>query len=470
GILWGTRRIGKNVLLWALVLLPALYVGTRMSGVWTGEGLVELARVYLGPDRASSLQTRFENEDRLIARALEQPVLGWGGHGRSRVVNEFGRDITLSDGLWVIYLGTQGIVGLASLLLTVSLPQVGLLLKTRGAQWRLPGMQLVAACVVFCGLFLIDCLLNSNPNPVYFMVIGGLSGFSAVRRTSAVEEAAANLALGDQLVEEEAFEEAELVYRQTLVGLARSRTGDPSEWIGLGEAHRSLGRLLLTVGRDEEAEAELHEAVAVYEDLASQGTSVAAAYVPWSAALDALARHFRAQGYQREAEAAWRRALEVLEGALAGASPGDGVWRAYADRLNDLAWHLAFPEDPAQADAEAAAGLAQRATTIQPEEPCYWNSLGVARLFAGDDRGAIEAISRSVELAAGGNGFDFYVMAMACARVGEPGVAQQWYQQGERWRSRQGNDGRDLERVRGLAEAMIADADAHDHGVLLPSE
>lgn len=464
----GTKVLGRTILLWALVVIPVLYVGTRMSGIWSGENLVEFSRLYLGEDRASSLQARFDNEDRLITRAMERPILGWGGHGRSRVYNEYGRDITLSDGLWVIYLGTEGMVGLAALLLTFLVPQVGILLKTRGPQWRLPGMQLVAASVVFCGLFLIDSLLNSNPNPVYFMLIGGLSGFSAIRRTSALEEASAYLRMGDQLTEAEEFDEAEVAYHLALRGFSKSRTGDPFESIGMGESHRCMGQLLVRQGREEEAEAEFLAAVAVYEDLASQGTPLPSVHEPWSSALDSLARHLRGQGRQEEAEAFWRRSLEVLEGALAGATPGDHAWRLYADRLNDLAWHLAFPGGSGEADLEAAVVLARRATTIHPEEACFWNSLGVALLYAGDDRGAIEAISKSVALAGGGNGFDYYVMAMACARVGEHGVAEQWFHQGEAWRASEGTSAPDLERVRGQAEAMIAATKIQDPGMLLP--
>lgn len=66
-------------------------------------------------ERGLSIATRFVNEDRLLQRASERVVFGWGRYGRSRVYDsETGRDITIADGRWIQVLGQFGLVGFLS--------------------------------------------------------------------------------------------------------------------------------------------------------------------------------------------------------------------------------------------------------------------------------------------------------------------------------------------------------------------
>lgn len=64
----------------------------------------------INPDRASSLEFRFSNEKILLDKALQRPVFGWGGWGRNRIYNQW-KDITVTDGMWIIQLGFRGFVG-----------------------------------------------------------------------------------------------------------------------------------------------------------------------------------------------------------------------------------------------------------------------------------------------------------------------------------------------------------------------
>jgi hypothetical protein len=59
----------------ALVLVPLLYISTRVSGVWTGEDAVNLVRSLVNERRADSLDFRMRNEDLLATKALQQPLL-----------------------------------------------------------------------------------------------------------------------------------------------------------------------------------------------------------------------------------------------------------------------------------------------------------------------------------------------------------------------------------------------------------
>ena len=62
-----------------------VYVAVRATNLWTGQQAVDLAKAVVGPDRAQSLEYRFKCENLLAAKALQQPVFGWGGWGRSSV-------------------------------------------------------------------------------------------------------------------------------------------------------------------------------------------------------------------------------------------------------------------------------------------------------------------------------------------------------------------------------------------------
>ncbi len=63
-------------------------------------------------DRSLSLQTRFDQEQQLLARALERPTFGWGRWGRSRIYNDdLNKDVSITDGRWIITLGQYGVLG-----------------------------------------------------------------------------------------------------------------------------------------------------------------------------------------------------------------------------------------------------------------------------------------------------------------------------------------------------------------------
>ena len=92
-----------------------VYVAVRVTNLWSGQQAVDLAEALVGPERAESLEYRFKCENLLIARAIQQPVFGWGGWGRSSVYFDADKpyaELVPTDGLWIIFLGTKGFVGL----------------------------------------------------------------------------------------------------------------------------------------------------------------------------------------------------------------------------------------------------------------------------------------------------------------------------------------------------------------------
>jgi len=174
-----TAKLKIGFLVWILLLIPSAYIGTRATGYWDGQNFVDFITEKFSADRAASLKFRFDNENILVEKALEQPVFGWGGWGRSRVYDEEGKDVSITDGLWVIVLGKRGYFGLLSITLVLILPMFLFLLKCPPRLWGKPEYAPTAVISFIPLLFMIDCLLNGMVNQVYVIFAGGASGLLA---------------------------------------------------------------------------------------------------------------------------------------------------------------------------------------------------------------------------------------------------------------------------------------------------
>jgi len=170
------RRLRSSALVAVLLAAPFVYCGARLSG-WTGASVVELVGSKLDEDRAGSIQFRMYNEDMLIGKALHRPWLGWGGWSRARVHDEEGHDITVTDGMWIIALGKTGFIGLAALLVTLTLPPAALVLRFRARHWADPRLAAAVALAASLLLWAIDDLLNAMLSPMYPASAGALVSF-----------------------------------------------------------------------------------------------------------------------------------------------------------------------------------------------------------------------------------------------------------------------------------------------------
>jgi len=178
------RWVNRTVPMYCLIAVAPLYIALRTSGVWSGESLVSLSTQVMGQDRAKSLQFRLENEDLLRAKAMERPVLGWGGWGRSRVTDEYGNDVVVTDGEWIIALGCYGVVGVTALYLALSLPAIIVAGRQGSLASNEKDLAAVLALAIVVVLYGIDCLLNGMGNPIYCVAAGGLATLSASARAA----------------------------------------------------------------------------------------------------------------------------------------------------------------------------------------------------------------------------------------------------------------------------------------------
>lgn len=173
-------RIANSKL--ALILLLSLsptYCVVRSFGIWAGEGIAELTTAVVGEDRTESMLGRMWNEDLLIQHAMDHPWFGWSGWDRSSVYTEDGRRVTTQDGMWIIALGTAGLVGLVSLY--GSLLAGSALLLAKLPTKRLRTTDFAPTLCVMTGVILvgIDFLMNAMPSPLYLMLAGCVASIAS---------------------------------------------------------------------------------------------------------------------------------------------------------------------------------------------------------------------------------------------------------------------------------------------------
>ncbi len=122
--------------------------------------------------------------------------------------------------------------------------------------------------------------------------------------------------------------------------------------------------------------------------------------------------------------------------------------------MNNLAWLLANNPDVGHRDPKRAVQLATGAVELAPLV-ANWNTLGVARYRAGDWKGEIKALAKSMELGNGGDGTDWFFLAMAYWQLGDKPQARSWYDKAVPWMEKNQPKNEELIRFRAEAAALL---------------
>lgn len=177
---WGLTLGGAGLLwIWSrtraqwIVLLPALFaigwMATRYTGSTSGTWLTDKV-AFLSEQRSASLQYRIDAENILLEHAKLQPYFGWGGWGRNRVYDDQGQSVTAVDGLWIIYLGMYGLVGLSLFYLWWCWP----LVLSALARHPVEREAAVMALVVSVAIQSCDLIFNAFLSPPLTFACGGV--------------------------------------------------------------------------------------------------------------------------------------------------------------------------------------------------------------------------------------------------------------------------------------------------------
>jgi hypothetical protein len=169
----------------AIPVLCVIYIGSALvdSSLPIRPVLLDAAHGIFGIDRAGSLETRFKNEEILVARALQKPLFGWGGWGDYRLAYdlaaEAGMTTILTDGFWVITLGKRGLIGLLATWAWFLVPAALAVWQAQRVGVPRGTSMLILGLALFSWIFAIDLLFNGFPSPVQGLVAGALATFVA---------------------------------------------------------------------------------------------------------------------------------------------------------------------------------------------------------------------------------------------------------------------------------------------------
>lgn len=168
-----TKQIAHICAIGALVILT--YPMLRGADLVPVQALADRV-ANMSADRGGSFQLRIDNENALLQRAGERPLLGWGGYGRNRVYDDTtGKDLSVTDGTWIIIVGTYGWVGYLATFGLLCLPVIA-------AGWRVrshldPAKVALSLVLV---INLLDLIPNSSLGPLTWLLAGAIA---AVRLT-----------------------------------------------------------------------------------------------------------------------------------------------------------------------------------------------------------------------------------------------------------------------------------------------
>jgi O-antigen ligase len=174
--IFSPRKIHFITVIIAAIFLT--YPVTTSMGLFPHQQIINVASS-VSAERAQSLNFRFEQEDILLQHALKKPAFGWGSWGRNRVYDpETGADLSVTDGYWVIALGTGGWLGFIAqfyfVLMAIYLSYKNQKYFRSGNDDEKSQQYLMAAHSLIVALILVNQMPNSSLHPLYWLMIGSL--------------------------------------------------------------------------------------------------------------------------------------------------------------------------------------------------------------------------------------------------------------------------------------------------------
>jgi len=186
---------GRRVQVWlglVVAVVVILYPMLRGAGWIPVNTAYDLAAM-VSEDRAASLKFRLDNEDALLAKANLKPVTGWGSWGRNALYDpESGQMTSVTDGIWLIYIGVYGWLGYIGRfgLLTAPILLYAIRRKSFGPSYITPGLIMVLSAL------LVDLLPNAALVNYVWLMAGAVAGI-AVWRPAAAAAPVASAATDD---------------------------------------------------------------------------------------------------------------------------------------------------------------------------------------------------------------------------------------------------------------------------------
>lgn len=214
-------------------------------------------------------------------------------------------------------------------------------------------------------------------------------------------------------------------------------------WRRLGMEYELLGECLVAVGRTDEAEPAMRRSLVVTKklvtDFSGAPTSRTSYHLAWR--YYSLGLFLQDAGKIAEATEMFRQAQLVFE-ENAAKSPEE------ASRIHALASFLADCPAKQFRDPKRAVELSKKAIRKDPQSDRYWGCLAVAQARNGQWQEANESIRKSMELSSGGDGRQWFLLAMTQWHLGNKQEARKWYDQAVDWMEKNNANHEELRRFR----------------------
>jgi tetratricopeptide (TPR) repeat protein len=281
------------------------------------------------------------------------------------------------------------------------------------------------------------------------------------------------------------------VYRESLTHLEKLIAEAPTQPYArrlLVEHHWDYALMLEAAGRSQDAEKALQQAITGAEAMRTDFPSYAWASARLACVCNHVGNKRQIEGRFAEAEAAFRKALDVSEKSvrafphtelrcrLADSCVNLGLLLMMRGRqeeairifrnlfevepisaitCNEVAWRLAIDTDPKLRPPGIALEFARKGVELAPEDGKAWNTLGVAQLRAGNWEESIKALRKSMDLRKGGDSSDWFFLAMAHWHLGNKNEARRWFDQAVSWMDKNQPGNEELRRFRAEAAELL---------------
>jgi len=158
-----------------LVLLVIFYPMLRAAD-WFPINDISSIAAEISEERAQSLQFRLDNEEMLLAHVRNRALFGWGSWGRNRVYDKTsGKDLSVTDGRWIIVMGEYGWVGFLAEFCLLALPVVRSVKVIRHIKEKREQI-VFGAITLLLAISIVDLLPNASVSPWTWLMAGALYG------------------------------------------------------------------------------------------------------------------------------------------------------------------------------------------------------------------------------------------------------------------------------------------------------
>ena len=172
-VYWTKPRLQLLVAM-VLVTVALLYPALRAADLVPTSYIVAAAKT-ISEERADSLEFRFDHEQQMMDRASQRIWFGWGRFGRSRIFDEWGSDVSVTDGRWTITLGQFGLFGFVAefgLLALTVFRAASVLRLVQSERDRI----FLAAIALIVAITMLDMLPDAALTPLTWLFAGAMLG------------------------------------------------------------------------------------------------------------------------------------------------------------------------------------------------------------------------------------------------------------------------------------------------------